>query len=596
MVTTVTILSVLGLSILGNKMKEFALARQQQQLMKQEQKMRREDNILRQKNHILALKDLVTKKQGLITTYEEAKANTKSQAEKAKYDELIKKEQAEINKLQTETIPYEETKLGYLEEENKLLTDQSNITTKLLSGFTGLATPILMAISLFKTLGTIMTSVHAKRKAYNRDEIKDDAKKLPGKTSNAAAEIIGQLGVYGIPIALAVAAALGAAIMGISYVISSNANNANNTAKDVNKLSKQIYDLNKKTTELDSVIDKFEAIDNKVLKTNKDLQEMQELLASAADSLSDEEKEAFKSFSSLKAQKEYLESVRDDAAGNLNSAREKQRQRIRRLRNNGGTEWNNFLTGTDTEIIQARDAMYALNNSTLYNYIDNLKQANQLTNEAATTTEKFVQALLDETDAAKAAALMDDPAQIEAYVDAIKDLTISVKNAEGEWKSQNATSILTSDDSSIHDRVRAFKELRSAVESLGDPEIAKAFESAYSEWAAFADNMSDDAYKYLDSISASIDSVNELGDAIQKLGYNTSEATSKLNALFSSLNGSGNLKNAITDIFNISTTSEEFNDILNAFDKAFGTTVLNMGQNVDKLRNSIDSLYEKASK
>lgn len=54
------------------------------------------------------------------------------------------------------------------------------------------------------------------------------------------------------------------------------------------------------------------------------------------------------------------------------------------------------------------------------------------------------------------------------------------------------------------------------------------------------------------------------------------------------------LSSAITDIFGLETGDENYITLLNAFDTNFGTTILNMGQNVEKFKNTIDSFYAKA--
>lgn len=107
--------------------------------------------------------------------------------------------------------------------------------------------------------------------------------------------------------------------------------------------------------------------------------------------------------------------------------------------------------------------------------------------------------------------------------------------------------------------------------------------------------MSDSALDYLDNIGASIDNINEMGNAIQKLGYNTEEAADKINDLFTELQSGTGLRTALTDLFGLGVDSDEYKSLLNAYDKAFGTTVLNMGQNIDKFKNTIDSFYQKAS-
>ena len=136
-----------------------------------------------------------------------------------------------------------------------------------------------------------------------------------------------------------------AAIIGASIAIGVAAANqdkynksAEKASKDINALSKEIYDLNKKSTSLQTVLNKFDDLDNKILKTNDDLKEMSELLESAADNLSDEEKEVYEGLTTDKARREYLESVKKATDLQLASKRNEQRNTILNLRNRGGAE------------------------------------------------------------------------------------------------------------------------------------------------------------------------------------------------------------------------------------------------------------------
>jgi hypothetical protein len=76
--------------------------------------------------------------------------------------------------------------------------------------------------------------------------------------------------------------------------------------------------------------------------------------------------------------------------------------------------------------------------------------------------------MLEQLDAAKATAILEDQSKID-------QLTNTLAN-NGE-----AASILSSDDYTIHERVNAFRELHDAIISLGDSEITEAFETVNSE-------------------------------------------------------------------------------------------------------------------
>ena len=216
--------------------------------------------------------------------------------------------------------------------------------------------------------------------------------------------------------------------------------------------------------------------------------------------------------------------------------------------------------------------MYALNNAYLYNSVDALK----IDKERAKAIESITQNMLAQVGAAKAAAILADQSQIDRYINALA--------GKGD-----ATSILSSDDYTITERVAAFKELHNAIADLGDEEIRAAFETVNKEWATFA-NMSADTLEYIDRIGADITGINDLAEAIQKLGHSSDESAAILDQMFTLLDQGADLGATIADMFGM----DAYDSILNAYDKAFGTTILNMGQNIDKFKNTVDAFYEKA--
>ena len=300
---------------------------------------------------------------------------------------------------------------------------------------------------------------------------------------------------------------------------------------------------------------------------------MSSLLESAADSLSDEEKEVYNSLTSDKARKEFLESVQQTTEDQLFIKRQQQKNIILGLRQKGGTQWDKWLTSNDAEIVQSRDAMYALNNTYLYQQIDDL---NNISKEEAKAIEKITQNMLANVSASKSAAILADQSQIDKYIKALA--------SQGE-----AANILQSDDHTITERVAAFKNLHNAILSLGDTDITNAFEKINKEWVTFA-KMSLNALDYIDAIGADINGINELASAIQKIGYSADSSAKLLETMFDRLQQGYDLSSVIQEMFG----SKNYDTILNAYDKAFGTTILNMGQNIDKFKNTVNSFYEKA--
>ena len=102
--------------------------------------------------------------------------------------------------------------------------------------------------------------------------------------------------------------------------------------------------------------------------------------------------------------------------------------------------------------------------------------------------------------------------------------------------------------------------------------------------------MSLNALDYIDAIGADINGINELASAIQKIGYSADSSAKLLETMFDRLQQGYDLSSVIQEMFG----SKNYDTILNAYDKAFGTTILNMGQNIDKFKNTVNSFYEKA--
>ena len=552
------------------------------------------------KDNIQQKEKLLTATKNYIKLLETVKAQRKLNKEKARenlLDENITNDamaqqvmalsdaeiEEELTKAKNEQLTLETeikaSKIEMLNTDIQLAQNAAGIN-ELWGNLATIMTPIISIMSIINTLQQAYNAHLMKGTLLTKKDTAAQAENSAAKSTGMFAGIVSafsEAGIPGVIAGIAIATALVAAL-GVSIAVALAATGAFNktsaaekTADDINKLSKEIYDLNKKATELNTIINKFEDLDNKVLKTNKDLKEMATLLESAADSLSDEEKDEYNGLTTNKARKEYLEQVISNANDSLASARAQQRDKILGLRKTGGSEWNNFLTSGDAEIIQARDAMYALNNAYLYTAIDALN----IDKERAKAVETITQNMLEQLDAAKAAAILADQSQIDQYIAVMSN--------------SDAASILSSDDYSITERVQAFEELHNAIAALGDDEILNAFETINKEWLTFS-QMSAGTLEYIDKIGANIDGINNLANAIQKLGYTSEQSAEKLDQMFELLNAGENLKDVIRDMFG----AENYDSILNAFDKSFGTTILNMGQNIDKFKNTIDSFYEKA--
>ena len=66
--------------------------------------------------------------------------------------------------------------------------------------------------------------------------------------------------------------------------------------------------------------------------------------------------------------------------------------------------------------------------------------------------------------------------------------------------------------------------------------------------------------------------------------------------LFSTINSGLSIQESIYSVFGRGLSDQDYNSILKAYSESIGTGVLNMGQNIQALKNSINSFYETAMK
>lgn len=385
---------------------------------------------------------------------------------------------------------------------------------------------------------------------------------------------------------------------------------ASKAADKVNRLSAEIYDLNKKATNLDTVIDNFEKLDGKILKTSKDLEEMKSILEEAGNSLSSEvtdkkkfggvsEQDWYNSLSSDKAKLEYLKKATDEARLEANQKRNEQLAAINNLK---GSELDAFMMGTEAKYVQARDAIYAINNNNIYEQIDALKELNQYSSDQLKVTEEITSAILEQVDAYEAKDLANNPSRVKKLINTINGLTTSI---DGETVAY--AEMLNSSDYSLAQQVEAYRKLDTALSGFGKE--YKAFSSLYSQYAVFS-NMSEDVLNFIDNANISIDSLNSIYtgyEKLQKAGLNITkeqyqsrfqpflEAITKFDG-----DASAAIEETFGDILNqFDKGSKEYINAWNTFVNLYGNAVtkgvLNMGQDMDKFTNKVSDFYAKAS-
>ena len=620
LVSTLGIVLTLITQGLTKKIQEVAYAKMQQKLQEQTLKTQlqeRKEQIKNLKNELdktreikeqaaAAKKKAIIEKEG-VTAAEIAAAEAEYNAEMGKISADYTKE---INELKIEEI-------GIDAQLNELgITNQSTAwsiasatasTTGLFGGLLGNSMTFMTIMSvvsgLFQLIPTFINIATIAQKRQNKELLKGA---ILSEASGLAK--LWPLGV--------IAAATLLSLVGIAVAIGNISSSSSSEAENVNKLSNEIYKLNSKANEINNITTAFDKLDNKLIKTNSDLKEMSSLLNQAADKLDTEvdkkhdwyggksEKEYYESFSSNAGKRKALELIESN---NRKLANEKRTEQINKIKGLSSKELARFLDdeATDAEILQAQDAIYALNNNKLYEYIDLQKESGKLTEEQATAVESLTQSILEGMSAEEAWAYAkdDDGKKVQALARSLQELTMVVKDVNGKIVTLNVGSILNSDDYSLKDQVEAFEKTRDALlkEYGSASEEFKAFSETFSQYEFFT-KLEGDALDFVDSVGMSINELNDLYGAwekLQKRGVEISQQDWENNFelyLETLAATQGDVLAATELIFGEYLDDSE--DALNAFIEAYGDLVqvgiLNMGQNMDKVKNSINNFYEKA--
>ena len=418
-------------------------------------------------------------------------------------------------------------------------------------------------------------------KAVNAEMDRSNAKGLKGALTAMAKTAAASLGVPGLIMAATLLAIAG--IAGVINLINSATGNTSKTADEVNSLSNEIYQLETKANTINTITKSYDDLNNKILKTNADQEEMNNLLDQAADKLDEEQKNAYKALQTNEDRLKYLKAIREESEKEADALRGKQ---INLISNASSSTKNKLLdeNTTDSNTLTAQAAIYANNNNELYKYIDSLT-------EAKAGVEDLAGVLLSELTPAQALAFAKQPELISKLVDSLNSLSTTYTSLSDSSVKGTAAEVLTSDDYSIVDKVNAYKD---AMASL-DSEMAKILETTYSDIAVFAE-FDTTVLDFINRKNFTVDGINSVGKAIQELGYDTIQSTQMIQLLFDSINSGLSIQDAIYNTFGRGLSNTDYNNILKAYSDAIGTGVLNMGQNIQSLKNTINSFYETAMK
>ena len=269
--------------------------------------------------------------------------------------------------------------------------------------------------------------------------------------------------------------ALAGVALGISAAVSASQHATENTAKEINALSNEIYKLQEKANAIKTIEKQYDALDNKIVQTAADQEKMNELLDQAKDKLSSEGKEGkteqdiYAALSTNAMKRTYLAQIEEKA---IREANAKRREQISILKEASAAQRKEMLTSKDNaDYLMVQDAILAINNNTLYEYIDSL-------DKVADGVESFTQAILESMSAEEAYRYATDKTGtgIKKLVDIINGATTVIEDEQVAL-----ATILDSSKYTIAEKIDAYNELSKQIAALGDPTLMKAFETAYGQ-------------------------------------------------------------------------------------------------------------------
>ncbi len=587
MVPIVLALAIYGTSVLKSKLEEYAISIKQNQLEK-ERTLEAAKQQVQQKT--LAVAQAKTDAAQLKASAQKQRAENailKTKIDQLKASPEAKENQQQIATLEQELIANEQLAASYDQQADQLVKNaeaeqdlaQSNLTylenqqlmvTNLTTGWKGFGNTIkTVLMSVIPQLGMMITQIK------NVGKASETAGKKNAGNSAAVIPVIGWI-IWAVIMGASIISTVVSAIQ--SFLAMSES-----VEEKTNKFSNEIYQLETKASAINTITKSYDDLNKQLIKTNANQEEMNNLLDQAADKLDEEQKNAYKALQTNEDRLKYLKAIQQQSEEEADALR---RQQINSISNASSSTKNTLLdeNTTDSNILTAQAAIYANNNNELYKYIDSLT-------EAKAGVEDLAEVLLSELTPAQALAFAEQPELISKLVDSLNSLSTTYTSLSDSSVKGTAAEALTSDDYSIVDKVNAYKD---AIASL-DNEMAKILETTYSDIAVFAE-FDTTVLDFINRENFTVDGINSVGKAIQELGYDTAQSTQMIQLLFSAIDNGLSIREAIYSVFGRGLSDEDYNSILKSYSDSIGTGVLNMGQNIQTLKNTINSFYETAMK
>lgn len=605
MVAVITILATLGLKVLANKVQE----RKMNQLIIKDQKRQRVESLknvkIQKQARLEQNKGLIVEKQKYLTMLKENLEKAKQSgnlAEQQRLNTEISATQKEITELETEQVSLTK-EIGTLDTEIAKTQGQSqSFISQMGTGILGILAPLGMIFTLWKLIAKGITTAILLTKKQTTEE----AKQAGVSKINAAWKMAGSAGHIpwtGWAIGLAILAAVGISL-GIAFA--NMAQGSKSSDEQVEELSASIYTLTKRASAIESVTSQIDKLDSKLIKTKKDAEEVASALATIGDKLSSNAEDNLDKSLGDMSEQDYYNALGDAEKREyltyyqslLEQQLEADRQSMMDIINS---------TGIDSETKRLNAKTVAKSRG--YDVLD--ERFSNLTTTQTSTLRSIMDTIID-------SSTDDQLLRFANHSDLLAESLARLANIKTSDNSL-AVEVLQDEDASLKDRTLAFKELK---ETLGDLSAEfMAINTAYQEFNVFA-AWDESVLDLIDDLKISNDELNDLWQSYESVaktlknqagedGTWTSNFTdiiteeqyqeAMLNTLSNIAAYNGNITAAINDAFgeylvNFSETDEMYAAIVNQIANTIQIGVQNIGQNVDKLKNTVTSMYDVVGK
>jgi hypothetical protein len=388
--------------------------------------------------------------------------------------------------------------------------------------------------------------------------------------SFAAAQKVLSIAIKAVPIigwAIAIISAV-AAITTLIVVLNDWRSNTQKLTDDVANLTVEIYNLKKEASDMKSVTDSWEKLDNKIIKTKQDLEDMQAAREKAISLLQQKDPEKYKNVDSWTTA-DLMAELNSIQAENTKKASEDQAKVLEDARSYD-FDWSN---NTNEKNVRG-----ALN----YSGLDWIANNSGYDTAGKTAAEKFY----------------------TNYISSLKGKQLADPNNSAENIFKNFTSEdikaleqMSDDSLTLKERVAAYNKVLATL-----PESAKAtFKQANSEIANIADTFKEKTYDLLDYYSVSTESLNDLNQAMidiggKKFAANMEDVLNQTAKWLEEGHSAGDLADFLAKKYNL--TAEAAKKLAEATTKTLsgGTTIQSITQQQSQVESEVKTIRDTQSK